>query len=120
MPYISGQPSHWLKDMTDTIVVYKKGNLDNYGSRSISATPTSFSCRVISDVKNSRDDQGNEIVEGGTLYILSDADIEVGDRLDLAGSNADQRIISVDKVSYSANGTTTVHHTKVRFGSLGG
>ena len=120
MPYISGQPSHWLDDMTDTIVVYKKGNLDNYGSRSISATPTSFSCRIMAEVKNSRDDQGNEIVEGGTLYILSDADVEVGDRLDLPGNNADPRIIAVDKVSYSANGTTTVHHTKVRFGSLGG
>jgi hypothetical protein len=120
MTYIKGQPSHWAQDMTDTVTVYKKGNLDNYGSRSISATPTSFSCRIISDVKNSRDDQGNEIVEGGTLYILSDADIEVGDRLDLPGNNPDPRIISVDKVSYSANGTTTIHHTKVRFGSLGG
>ena len=120
MPYISGQPNHWLQDMTDTVVVYKKGSLNNYGSRAISATPTSFSCRIMSEVKNSRDEQGNEIVEGGTLYILSDADIEVGDRLDLPGNNADPRIISVDKVSYSANGTATVHHTKVRFGSLGG
>lgn len=120
MAYVSGQPSHWLNDMTDTVVVYKKTSLNNYGSRAISATPTSFSCRVISDVKNSRDDQGNEIVEGGTLYILSDADIEVGDRLDLPGNNADPRIIAVDKVIYSANGTATVHHTKVRFGSLGG
>jgi hypothetical protein len=118
--YVKGSPNHWSGDMTDTVVVYKKGSLNNYGSRTISATPTSFSCRVISDVKNSRDEQGNEIVEGGTLYILSDANVEVGDRLDLPGSNADPRIISVDKVSYSANGTATVHHTKVRFGSIGG
>lgn len=120
MPYISGQPNHWLDDMTDTITVYKKGALNNYGSHAIGANGTNFSCRIMSEVKNTRDEQGNEIVEGGTLYILSDADIEVGDRLDLPGNNADPRILSVDKVSYSANGTPTIHHTKVRFGSVGG
>jgi len=120
MAYVSGQPTHWLKDMTDTITVYKATTVNNYGSKAISATPTTFSCRIISDVKISRDEQGTQVVEGGTLYILSDADIEVGDRLDLPGSNADPRILDVDKVTYSANGTATVHHTKVRFGSLGG
>jgi hypothetical protein len=120
MTYIAGQPNHWLDDMTDTITVYKATTLNNYGSKSISGAGTNFSCRIISDVATTRDDQGNQVVEGGTLYILSDADIEVGDRLDLPGNNADPRILSVDKVSYSANGTATVHHTKVRFGSLGG
>jgi hypothetical protein len=118
--YVKGSPNHWLGDMTDTITVYKKGNLNNYGARSISNSGTNFACRIISDVKITRDEQGNEIVEGGTLYILSDANIEVGDRLDLPGNNPDPRILSVDKVSYSANGATAVHHTKVRFGSIGG
>jgi len=120
MSYVSGQPNHWLDDMTDTITVYKKQSLNNYGSRSIAGAGTAFDCRIVSDVSITRDDQGNQIVEGGILYILSDADIEVGDRLDLPGNNADPRILSVDKVNYSANGTTTVHHTKVKFGSLGG
>lgn len=120
MSYIIGQPNHWLDDMTDTITVFKKGNLDNYGSRSIAANSTQFACRIVSDVKNSRDDQGNEIVEGGVLYILSDANIEVGDRLDLPGNNPDPRILDVSKVNYKANGTTVVHHTRVRFGSVGG
>ncbi len=120
MSYIAGSPNHWTEDMTDTITVYKKGALNNYGSRSIGANGTNFSCRIVSDVNITRDEQGNEIVEGGNLYILSDADIEVGDRLDLPGNNADPRILNVDKVSYSANGTTVVHHTKVRFGSIGG
>lgn len=120
MTYIKGQPDHWLDDMTDTITVFKKGSLNNYGSRAISASGTNFTCRIISDVKGSRDDQGNQIVEGGSLYILSDADIEVGDRLDLPGNNADPRILDVNKVTYSANGTVAVHHTRVRFGSLGG
>jgi hypothetical protein len=106
--------------MTDSVVVYKKGNLDNYGSRSISATPTTFACRIMSEVKISRDDQGNEITEGGTLYILSDANIEVGDRLDLPGNNPDPRILAVDKINYKVGNTTVVHHTKVRFGSIGG
>lgn len=120
MPYISGQPNHWTDDMTDTITVFKQTSVNNYGSKAISASGTNFSCRIISDVKTSRDEQGTQVVEGGTLYILSDADIEVGDRLDLPGSNADPRILDVNKVSYSANGTPTVHHTRVRFGSLGG
>jgi hypothetical protein len=120
MTYVKGPPNHWSDDMTDTITVFKKGNLDNYGSRSISGSGTQFACRVVSEVKISRDDQGNEITEGGTLYILSDANIEVGDRLDLPGNNPDPRILAVDKVSYKVGNTTVVHHTKVRFGSIGG
>lgn len=120
MPYISGQPNQWTEDMTDTITVFKQTTVNNYGSKAISGSGTNFACRIISDVKTSRDEQGTQVVEGGTLYILSDADIEVGDRLDLPGSNADPRILDVNKVSYSANGTPTVHHTRVRFGSLGG
>jgi len=120
MTYILGQPNHWTDDMTDTVTVYKASSLNNYGAKSIAANGTAYACRVVADVKNSRDEQGNEIVEGGTLYIMSDADIAIGDRLDLPGNNADPRILEVRKVKYNAAGTTTVHHTKVRFGSIGG
>lgn len=120
MTYIQASPDHWTGDMTDTITVYKASSLNNYGAKTIAGSGTSYSCRVVADVKNSRDEQGNEIVEGGTLYIMSDADIEIGDRLDLPGSNPDPRIIEVRKVKYSAAGTTAVHHTKVRFGSVNG
>ena len=120
MTYIIGQPNHWSEDMTDTITVFKQQNLDNYGSRSIAANGTQFACRIVSGVKNSRDEQGNEVVEGGVLYILSDANIEVGDRLDLPGNNPDPRILDVSKVKYRAGNTAAVHHTKVRFGSIGG
>ena len=49
---------------------------------------------------------------------MSDADIAIGDRIDLPGTNPEPRIVEVRKVRYSANGTTAVHHTKVRFGAL--
>lgn len=104
--------------MTDTVTVYKAGNLNNYGAKTISGSGTAYSCRVIANVTTSRDEQGNEVVEPGTLYIMSDADISVGDRLDLPGNNPDPRILEVRKVRYRAAGTTAVHHTKVRFGSM--
>lgn len=120
MAYIAANPTDWTEDMTDTVTVFKAGNLNNYGAKAIDGNGTTFACRIISDVKTSRDEQGNQIVEGGSLYILSDANIEVGDRLDLPGNNPDPRILDVKKVKYRANGTAVVHHTKVRFGSLGG
>ena len=118
MAYVAGQPSHWTKDMTDTVVVYTASTLDNYGKQAISASGTSFSARVVSTIGKTRDEQGQQIVEGGKLYILGDAAINVGDRLDLPAYTADPRITGVRKVNYSANGTTTVHHTEVTFGAV--
>lgn len=119
MPYLLGQPNHWSDDMTDSVTVYKaSAGHDNYGGKTIAAGGTTYACRVISDVTIKRDEQGYQIVEPGTLYIMSDANIEIGDRLDLPGANPDPRILDVRKVKYNAAGTTTVHHTKVRFGSM--
>ena len=118
MAYINGQPSHWTKDMTDTVVVYTASSLDNYGKQTISASGTSFSARVVSTINKTKDEQGQQIIEGGKLYILGDAAINVGDRLDLPAFTSDPRIIGVRKVNYSANGTTTIHHTEVTFGAV--
>jgi len=118
VPYISGSPSHWAEDMTDSVTVYKAGALNNYGAQTIAGAGTAFDCRIISSVTIKRDEQGIEITEPGTLYILSDADIEIGDRITLPGGNLEPRVVEVDKVNYDANGTTTVHHTKVRFGAV--
>lgn len=120
MPYVKGSPDHWADDMTHTVTVYSATTLDNYGKRSTSGTGTNYSCRLIVEKSNSRDEQGNQIVEGGRLYIMSDATITVNDRLDLPDTGIDPKIISVEKVKYSANGTPTVHHTVVTFGALGG
>ena len=118
MAYVNGQPSHWTKDMTDTVVVYSASTLDNYGKQTISASGTSYSARVVSTIGKTRDEQGQQIVEGGKLYVLGDATINVGDRLDLPAYTADPRITGVRKVIYSANGTSTVHHTEVTFGAV--
>lgn len=120
MSYITGSPSHWSDDMTDTVTVYSASStFNNYGARTISASGTSYACRVISGVTIRRDEQGSQVVEPGTLYILSDANIAVGDRLDLPGAGvADPRILEVDKVNYLAANTVAIHHTKVRFGAM--
>jgi len=115
MAYIKGQPNHWAEDMTDTITVYAPTTLDNYGKMSVSASGTSYSARVISDISRSRDNEGTQVVEGGTLYIMSDAAITVGTRLVLPGGN-EPIVLSVDKISYPADGTPAVHHTLVKFG----
>jgi hypothetical protein len=120
MPYISGQPNHWLDDMTHTVTVYSASSLNNYGKKTIAAQGTSYNCHLIVEKSNSRDEQGNQVAEGGKIYIMSDANISESDRLDLPDTGIDPRIISVKKVKYSANGTPTVHHTVVTFGALNG
>ena len=115
MTYIKGSPSHFTEDMTETITVYKQSTLDNYGKRSTSANGTSYSARVMGEIRRTRDDAGEITVEGGKLIVLNDADIAVGDRLVLPGNN-EPMILAVDKVTYSANGTAAVHHTLVTFG----
>ncbi len=115
MPYIKGQPDHWADDMTETITVHAATTLDNYGKLSTAAGSTTFSARVVSDKSRTRDNEGEQIVEGGTLFIMSDAAIAIGSRLILPGG-AEPIVLSVDKVVYSANGTPTVHHTVVKFG----
>ena len=116
MSYIPGQPSHWTKDMTDTITVYASTTVDNYGKVSTSGTPATFKARIMSDVSRTRDNEGVQVVEGGTLYIMSDAAITIGSRLVLPG-NREPIVLSVDKVSYPTTGTSSaVHHTVVKFG----
>ncbi len=120
MSYIAGSPNHWTEDMTHTVTVFSASSLDNYGKKTIAAQGTSYNCHLIVESSKSRDEQGNQISEGGRLYIMSDAAISVDDKLDLPDTSIDPRIISVKKVKYSANGTPTVHHTVVTFGALGG
>ena len=116
MTYINGQPSHWEDDMTDTITVYSASTLDNYGKATIAGSGTNYSARVVATIGKSRDEQGQQVVEGGKLYILGNANINVGDRLDLPEYTQDPRITGIRKVYYSANGTRTIHHTEVTFG----
>ena len=115
MPYVKGQPDHWTDDMTDTITVYAPTTLDNYGKQSTSESTTTYIARVVSEANRSRDNEGTQIVEGGTLYIMSNAAIEIGSRLVLPGGR-EPVVLAVDKTLYSANGTPTVHHTVVKFG----
>jgi hypothetical protein len=117
---MSAEPIKWSPDMTDTVTVFKASStFNNYGARSISASGTTFACRVVSGVTIKRDEQGSQVVEPGTLYIMSDANIDVGDRLDLPGTGvADPRILEIDKVTFRNAGAVSVHHTKVRFGSM--
>ena len=116
MTYIKGQPSHWEDDMTDTITVYSASTLDNYGKATIAGSGTTYSARVVSTIGKSRDEQGQQIVEGGKLYILGDATININDRLDLPDYTQDPRITGIRKVYYDVNGTRTIHHVEVTFG----
>ena len=118
--YVTGAPTHWAGDMTHTVTVYSASTLDNYGKQTISGSGTSYSCHLVLEKSSSRDEQGKQVAEGGKLYIMSDATIDTGDRLDLPDTSIDPRIISVKKVKYMANGTPTVHHTVVTFGALNG
>jgi hypothetical protein len=115
MPYVKGSPSHWTSDMTDSVIVYKASTRNEYGKYTIAATGTTYACRLMAEITRTRDTEGKQVVEGGSLIILNDADIAINDRLVLS-AGSEPLVLGVDKVSYSANGTTAVHHTVVRFG----
>ena len=114
MSYIKGSPSHWVDDMTDSVIVYKATARNEYGKHTISASGTTYACRIMSEVTRKRDLESQQVVEEGTLIILNDADVAINDRL-VIGSR-EPIVLGVDKVTYDGNGTTAVHHTVVRFG----
>jgi hypothetical protein len=114
MSYIKGSPNHWLDDMTDSVIVYKASTRDAYGKYTIAGQGTTYACRIMSEVTRNRDAESQQVVEEGSLIILNDADIATNDRL-VIGSR-EPIVLGVDKVNYDANGTTTIHHTVVRFG----
>lgn len=114
MPYIKGSPNHWEDDMTDSVTVYKATARNEYGKHTISGTGTVYACRIMSDVTRNRDAESQQVVEEGSLIILNDADVAINDRL-VIGSR-EPIVLAVDKVTYDANGTTSIHHTVVKFG----
>jgi hypothetical protein len=114
MSYIKGSPSHWADDMTDSVIVYKASTRNEYGKYTIASSGTTYACRIMSEVARTRDAESQQVVEEGSLIILNDADIVINDRL-VIGSR-EPIVLGVDKVVYDANGTTTIHHTVVRFG----
>lgn len=114
MPYIKGSPNHWEDDMTDSVTVYKASSRDNYGKYTISGTGTTYDCRIMSAITRQRDAESQQVVEEGSLIILNEPDIAINDRL-VIGSR-EPIVLAVDKVTYDASGTTSVHHTLVKFG----
>jgi hypothetical protein len=114
MSYIKGSPSHWVDDMTDSVTVYKASTRNEYGKYTIAASGTTYACRIMSEVTRQRDLESQQVVEEGTLIILNEADVAINDRL-VIGSR-EPIVLAVDKATYSANGTTAIHHTVVRFG----
>jgi hypothetical protein len=114
--YIKGATFHWLPDMTDIVVVYKAtGSFDAYGKRSTNVTGVTYTARIMSDETKITTDQKRTTVEEGTLIIMDDPDIHLGDRLVLPNGN-EPVVKRVDRVNYNANGTTIAHHTKIAFG----
>ena len=114
MSYIKGSPNHWLDDMTDSVIVYKASTRDAYGKYTIAGQGTTYACRIMSEVTRNRDTESQQVVEEGSLIIVNDADVATNDRL-VIGSRA-PILLGLDKVNYPAHGTTTIHHTVVRFG----
>jgi hypothetical protein len=115
MTYVKGSPGHWTADMTDSVTIYPATTLDNYGKRSVSATGTSYACRIIADIVKTTTDQNRTTLEEGRLIILGDPTITIGDTLN-TGSGQKGIITRVDKKNYSANGVTAPHHAVIFFG----
>lgn len=116
MQYIKGATWHWLPDMTDDVIVYKStGDMDAYGKRTLSTTGTTYAAHIMSNEVKLTTDQKRTTLEEGTLIIMDNPDVNLGDRIQLPNGNIPV-ITKIDKMNYTVNDVTVPHHIKITFG----
>lgn len=102
----------FLDMMPNTVVVYPKASLDQYGKRSFSATGASYRCRVQDSDDLIRTDDGREVVISGRVYLYG-APTTI---------TTDSRIVLPDGTSPVIfrvtvnNDDTGPHHTVIEYG----
>ncbi len=97
--------------MTDTVTIAAVSSIDSYGKRTY-GSPTSYTtCRIQSGNRKVVDNQGQERVSVGRVYIPNAPTVTINDKLVLPGSIV-APIVGVDEF-HDDVGT---HHTIVHYG----
>lgn len=108
----TGVDSPFLEMMPDTISFYAESSKDKYGKATFSGTATSVRGRVVFEQKLVKNEQGEDVVTGGRVYLYGDySTLTLGHKITLPNSNSPV-IVAVE----SKKDTAGVHHTIVHFG----
>lgn len=103
--------SQFLSMMPDTVTVYPKSALDNYGKRSWSATGTSYNCRIQATSGLMRDAEGREVVVTATIYLYGAPTLTTDHKVVLPDGSTPV-IVAVN----TNNDDTGAHHTVIKVG----
>lgn len=107
-----GIDSKFYEMMPDTIVFNAGSSIDKYGKRTYAGTTTSARGRVVFESRLMKDDQGQDIVSAGRVYLYGPyASLTLGDKITLP-SGATPVILSLE----TKKDTGGNHHSIVHFG----
>jgi hypothetical protein len=107
-----GIEAGFLSMMPDTIIVYAKTSLDQYGKRTFSGTGTPYRCRMQDANELLRTTEGREVVITGRVYLYgAPTDITTDHKIVLPdGSSPVVHMVTVN------NDQTGAHHTVIEYG----
>lgn len=108
----TGIDSAFLEMMPDTVSFYAESSKDKYAKATFSGTATSVRGRIIFEQNLVKNEQGEDVVTGGRVYLYGDySTLTLGHKITLPNGNS-PIIVSVE----SKKDTAGVHHTIVHFG----
>lgn len=102
----------FLELMPSTVTSYGVASRDAYGKATYAASGTTLTCRIQRNSRQTRDNEGKEVLEIGQVFVYGTTTISTGDKLVLDDGEVVQ-ILSVETV----NDEDGPHHTVIRFGS---
>ena len=103
--------SEFLSMMPDTVTVYAKSSLDNYGKRTWSASGTSYSARIEPAIELARTEDGREVTVIATIYLYGSPTLTTDHKIVMPDSSVPV-IVSVTV----HNDETGAHNTVVKVG----
>jgi len=101
----------FLQLMPSIVTWYQKSSRDAYGKGSFAATGTAVRCRIQQSSKMSRDSEGKEVNEIGSVYVYGVSTITVDDKLVMPDGK-----VAVVLTVETRNDESGPHHTVIRIG----
>lgn len=109
----TGMQSPFLEMMPDTIVFNATTATDKYGKKTFGGANVSVRGRIVDDTVLIKNDQGQDIVASGKVYLYGDySTLTLGHKITLPDGSTPV-ILKLDSKNDT---TTTTHHTVVYYG----
>lgn len=109
----TGMQSAFLEMMPDTITFNASTATDKYGKKTFGGQNISVRARIVDDTILIKNDQGQDIVASGKVYLYGDySTLTLGHKITLPDGSTPV-ILKLDSKNDT---TTTTHHTVVYYG----